>query len=166
MAVKYEKTWETVPASELPQRSDPKPAPTLPREKKQRQLIGMPTGSVTRLILGAITIAIGAYAISMANQISTLYAIGSAFGADGLANSGDLVLLAGLTLVCGVLMVGTRWTNAGGIVTGIVMICGAGYAMSIQDGFGLCDLLTLWLGVAGLLCVVVSAIWGGTISKI
>lgn len=152
MAVNYETTWKT--------------EPTAPPRITRRPQTGMPSGSVTRLIFGTVTIVLAVYAIIYLMAMTVVNSIGAAFGAEITSGDADLLLLAGLLLACGILEVATRWGHVGGIITGILYVCGAGLAWAIPDDSGMAGLFVILMTIDGIVCVFVSAFWGGTSSKI
>ena len=147
-AVQYETTWK----NEKPKRI-------------RESAMSLSNGSIVRLVFGTITTVGAAYAILYAFLILSFSSIGAIL--RGLEYTGTkLIAATALMLTGGILMLSTRWSKSGGIVSGVILILSAVVAMFADDQTGFAVCIALISGVSGAISIVVSAIWGGTGSHI
>ena len=135
-------------------------APKISRRKSTA-----PAGSIVRLALGTVVTVGAVYAINYALIVLLFGSIGAALGGGDVTGAGLLVLTA-LMLTGGILMLSTRWSRSGGIVAGIVLIVAAVVGLATEDSTDMAPYLAAVCCISGVISVVISAIFGGTGSRI
>ena len=149
--IHYETTWQREPR----------------RPKLPRGTSSIPSGSIVRLVLGTITTVSAVYAVGYTMILMVIGSIGAAFGGGDVFGA-ELLVVTALMLTGGILMMATRWSRSGGIVSGAILMVGAvlGIIISAEDSSGLSGILAIMSCVAGVFSIFVSILWGGTGSRI